>query len=91
MVNPNSRSITIPPEVLSATGKEADELKIELAIFFYQNFSLSAGEAAKFAELSRVAFQYELGKRKIPINFDEIDVTDDLNAINLFNKKFPPK
>lgn len=91
MLNPESQSITIPPEVLSATGKKTDELKIEIAIFFYQNFNLSAGEAARFAEISRVAFHYELGKRKVPINFDEADVTEDLKAIDTFNKKFPPK
>lgn len=91
MVNSESRSITIPPEVLLATGKETDELKIELAIFFYKNFNLSTGEAAKFAEISRVSFNSELGKRSIAINYDSKDVEDDLNAIAIFNKKFPLK
>lgn len=91
MVTSESNTITIPPEILLATGKEADELKIELAIFFYKNFNLSAGEAAKFAGVSRVAFNFELGKRKVPINFDESDVLNDLEAIKKFNVKFPPQ
>jgi predicted HTH domain antitoxin len=83
--------LTIPSEIVESLGKDEIELKIELAIFFYKKFNLSSGEAAKFAGIPRVAFWHELGKRKIPINYDEEDARQDIETIQRFNEKFPMK
>ena len=84
-----ARSVVIPPEVLQSIGKAERDLKIELAIFFYKKFQLSAGKAADFAGISRVAFWRELGKRGVPVNYDESDAAHDTMSINEFNDKFP--
>ena len=47
-------------------GKEEQELRIELAVYFYKELNPSSGKAAKFAYLSRIAFWLELGKRGMP-------------------------
>lgn len=81
--------LIIPPEIIRMTGKDEQELKIELAIFFYKKFNLSSSKAARFADIPRVAFFHELGKRKISINYDEDDAKHDVEAMNAFNEKFP--
>ncbi len=86
----NISPIIIPIEVLQNLGKTEKDLKIELAVMFYRQFNLPSGQAAQFAGISRVGFFYELGKRNIPINYDESDALHDVEAIKKFNQKFPP-
>lgn len=81
--------LIIPAEILESIGKDDHVIRLELAIFFYKEFDLASGEAAKFAGISRVTFWRELGKRHIPINYDEGDAQQDVRAIEKFNKKFP--
>ena len=78
--------ITIPSEILERIGKDEQEIKIELAIFFYKDFNLSASKAAEFAGINRLAFWKELGNRQIPLNYDEEDAQHDVEVINEFNK-----
>lgn len=79
----------IPAEIVQMTGKDEQELKIELAIFFYKKFNLSSGKAARFAGIPRFAFFHELGKRNLTVNYDEEDAKHDVEAIKKFNEKFP--
>ena len=79
--------IFISSEVIQSLGMNEQEMRIELAIFFYKKLSLSSGEAAKFAQIPRVAFWHELGKRKIPINYDEDDALHDVETMQQFNEK----
>ena len=81
--------LVIPAEILESIGKDDKAIRVELAIFFYKEFDLSSGEAAKFAGLSRVAFWQELGKRNIPVNYDEADARHDAEEMERFNEKFP--
>ena len=81
--------LVIPTEILESIGKDDKAIRLELAIFFYKEFDLSSGEAAKFAGLTRVAFWRELGKRHIPVNYDEADARHDVEEIQRFNEKFP--
>lgn len=81
--------VIIPTDILESIGKDDKAIRLELAIFFYKEFDLSSGQAAKFAGISRIAFWQELGKRKIPIAYDETDALHDIEVIRQFNEKFP--
>ena len=59
-----------------------EELRLEIALMLYQNERLSSGKAAKFASLSRIAFQKELAKREIPVNYGVSELEEDLEALN---------
>lgn len=61
--------LTISPDFLRLLGKSEQEVRIELAIFFYKEYQISPGKAGAIAGLSRIEFWEELGKRKIPINY----------------------
>jgi len=73
-------SVHISEEIVRATGKREDEVRLELAIFFYQHFKVSAGKAATFAGLSRIAFWRVLSERKIPIHYDVGDLEQDVKT-----------
>ncbi|TAK44353.1 MAG: UPF0175 family protein [Saprospiraceae bacterium] len=83
--------LVIPSELVELTGLGEQEFKIELAIFMYKKFNLSSGKTARFAGMPRVAFLHELGKRKIPLNYDEEEAMHDVEAMKAFNEKFPVK
>lgn len=81
--------LIIPEYILESIGKDDQSIKLELAIFFYKEFDLTSGDAAKFAGITRIAFWRELGNRNIPINYDESDALHDVETMKQFNKKFP--
>ena len=77
--------VIIPKEFASLAGKTEKELKLELAIFFYKEFKISSGKAARFAEIPRVAFYRELGKHQVPVNYDVDDFEQDLKTLEKLN------
>ena len=83
--------LTISPDFLRLLGKSEQEVRIELAIFFYKEYQISPGKAGAIAGLSRIEFWEELGKRKIPINYDVEDFMLDMENLRQFNEKFPVK
>ncbi len=83
------QQLIIPDYVLASIGKDGDSLRLELALFFYKEFDLSTRDAAKFAGISPIAFQKELGKRSIAIHYDESDALHDVEAMEDFDNKHP--
>lgn len=83
-----SNPVVIPPELLQSMGQVEQEMKVELAVFFYTRFQLSLGEASTFAGLTKVAFQRELGKRQVPIHYDLSDALHDIAVVEELNAKF---
>jgi len=81
--------LIIPSEFVKLTGLNEQELKIELAIYFYKKFNLSSGKASRFAGIPRVAFFHELGKRKIAVNYDEHDALHDVEVMKAFGETPP--
>ncbi|MEM6964037.1 MAG: UPF0175 family protein [Bacteroidota bacterium] len=61
----------------------SDELILEIAILLYDQRKLSMGKASKLANMNRIMFQEELGKRKIPVNYDENELDADLNTLGI--------
>ena len=73
--------IEIPNDIATEFGESEQNLKIELAIIFYRDFKISSGKAAKFANMSRIEFWFELEKRQIPLNLDDNSVEQDLKTL----------
>ena len=76
-------SITIPKEYLVAAGMTEKDLKLEIALIFYQKRVISLGKAAELAGITRFAFQNELTKRKIPVNYGIEELMEDINTLGL--------
>ncbi len=55
---------------------------VDIAIGLYKREQASLGRAAEIANMSSPAFLHELGRRKIPINYEINELHADLAAIN---------
>lgn len=74
--------IEIPIETLNQLGKSESDLKMDFAIFLYTELTLSSAKCAAVAEVPRVVFLDELGKRKIPLHYDYQAFEEDLAVLN---------
>ena len=80
--------LTISPDFLRLLGKSEQEVRVELAVFFYTSHYLSTGQAARFAGMSRVEFWEELGKRKISIfDYEEASLHEEVESLRNFKAK----
>ncbi|PIY10289.1 MAG: hypothetical protein COZ18_06260 [Flexibacter sp. CG_4_10_14_3_um_filter_32_15] len=70
-------NVLIDEKELRDINMTPEEMKLEIAIMLYQKNKFSSGKAAKFAGISRIKFQKELGNRKIPINYTLEDFEKD--------------
>lgn len=68
---------------LQAAQLTEDELRLEIAILLYQQGRLSMGRASEFAGMNRIIFQRELGRREIPVNYDEVELAEDLKTLGI--------
>jgi predicted HTH domain antitoxin len=59
--------LTLSDEVLQQAGMTPEEARIEIACRLFDAEKLALWPAAQLAQLSRVEFEAELIKRKIPI------------------------
>jgi len=75
-------TVEIPKDVIEQSGMTEAEVKLSLALFFYVEFKMSSGRCAKFAGIPRVKFFDELGKRGLPLNYDEEALKQDLETID---------
>ncbi|HEY9702154.1 MAG TPA: UPF0175 family protein [Allocoleopsis sp.] len=74
-------SITIPNEIIQATGRTENTLKLELAIIMFKDYHISSGKCAEFAGLSLIEFRQELNSREICINYDIEDWKLELQTL----------
>ncbi|QGZ91067.1 UPF0175 family protein [Microcystis aeruginosa] len=58
-------SIVISNEMIQATGKTENLLKLDLAIIMFKDYHISSAKAADFAGLSLIEFRQELAKRDV--------------------------
>lgn len=80
--NPLIMSIVISNEIIQATGKTENLLKLDLAIIMFKDYHISSGKAADFADLSLIEFRQELAKRDICVNYDVADFQLELQTLN---------
>ncbi|MEZ4828479.1 MAG: UPF0175 family protein [Bacteroidia bacterium] len=76
-------SITIPQEYLEAAGMTELDLRLEIALIFYQRRSISLGKAAEMAGLERFDFQQKMAGRKIPVNYSLDELMKDVKTLGL--------
>ncbi len=75
--------IEVPSVILEIISEKnlKDELKLLIALELYREGSVSLGKASEIAGISIYEFMYELRKRRIPINYDEEELEEDLKTI----------
>lgn len=76
-------SITIPQEYLTAAGMTEKDIKLEIALIFYQRKVISLGKASQLAGISRWDFQQKMKFRKIPVNYDVNELMEDVKTLGL--------
>lgn len=79
-------SIDFPNDILLALNESESDLKkrikIILAVQLYKIQKLTIGKAARLSGLTRLEFEKELSKNKIPIsNLTEKDIADDIEKL----------
>jgi predicted HTH domain antitoxin len=76
-------ALEIDDDLLRSIGLTPDELRLELAVHLYATGRLTQAQARHLTTLSRLAFEQELGKRKLWPNYTEQDLHDDIATLQL--------
>lgn len=74
-------TVTIPDDLIGNMQLNEQDVLVDIAIGLYKREQVSLGRAAEIANMSSPAFLDELGRRKIPINYDINDLHADLASI----------
>jgi predicted HTH domain antitoxin len=69
-------TLTIPDERIGNLKLDERDVVTDIAIGLYKREQVSLGRAAEIAGVSSPKFLDELGRRRIPVNYD----VDDLHA-----------
>lgn len=86
-MNTKTISLDFPNDILLALNESENDLKkrikLMLAIQLYKLKKLTIGKASQLSELSRLEFEIELSKNKIPIsNLTEKDILCDIEKLS---------
>lgn len=68
-------------ELVRETGLSEEELRLELAVCLFELERLTLGQASRLAGLSQFSFQGVLGRRRIPVHYDEQDFREDVETL----------
>ena len=74
--------IEIPDVLLRAAHLSEQELKVEIALIFYQRNTFTLGQASAFAGMHQMEFQKILSERKINLHYDIDSFREDVNMLN---------
>ncbi len=75
--------IEVPSIILEIIPEEnlKEELKLLVVLELYREGKVLLGKASEVAGINIHEFLYELRRRKIPINYDEEELREDLKTI----------
>ena len=73
--------LAVPDDLAMESGCTPRELLFGLAVGLVLEGRLTLGRAAGLAGLSKIAFLEELGRRRIPMPYDEQDIAADLQTL----------
>jgi len=73
--------VTVPDNIAEACHLTPETALLDVAIGIYKREQWSMGRCAKIVGMTRLQFQSELGKRQIPINYDESDLESDVTTM----------
>jgi predicted HTH domain antitoxin len=74
-------TVTIPQERLGEVALNEHDALVDIAIGLYKRDEVSLGRAAEIAGLASPAFLAELGRRRIPLNYEVDDLRSGLKAL----------
>ena len=80
-------SIVISDEWLHAAQMSEAELRLELAIWLYQQKRLTLALASRLAGLTRLQFQRTLSERGIPFHYTAEEFEEDLTNLQEVARK----
>jgi predicted HTH domain antitoxin len=63
-----------------------DEIRLHLALGLFLDARVTLGQGALVAGLSQSAFLHELGKRRIPVHYDEASALADAATAEQWSK-----
>ncbi|MDA1190167.1 MAG: UPF0175 family protein [Candidatus Poribacteria bacterium] len=75
-------STLISDDLVRATQMTEQEIKLEIALLLFEKEKLTLGQAADYLEVTRIEFQRELAKRKIPIHYGVEELRRDIEALD---------
>jgi predicted HTH domain antitoxin len=67
---------------LKERGFSEQDIKELIAMTFYEKKIWSSARAAAFCNIERLAFQQKLAEKKIPFQFDDSYLKEELGAID---------
>ncbi len=74
-------SVTIPDEIVKASGMTAEEFMLEVVVVLFQQERISMGKAAELAHMNRLDFQKLLSSRQIPIHYGVEELEQDVATL----------
>lgn len=74
-------SIVISDDIIHATKMSEADLRLEIAIFLYQQKNISSGKARYLAGMHLLEFRGELAKRGLCVNYDVDDFWADVATL----------
>lgn len=74
-------SLTIPDELVKASGLSETELLQELILLLFQQEKLSLGKASELLGMSQIQFQRLLADREICVHYDVTEFHEDLEHL----------
>ena len=74
-------TVTVPDDRLGDIQVSEQDALVDIAIGLYKREQVSLGRAAEIANISSPAFLGELGRRKIPVNYDVDDLSQDFSSL----------
>lgn len=77
-------NLVLNEQALQGADLNDEKLRLELAVALYRNQKLTLRQVSRLAELSRIAFQRELGLRGESLNYDEEEFLKDMENIKSF-------
>lgn len=78
-------SIQISDAIIAKSGLSEQDMKTELAVWFYQRELFTLAQAASFLGISRLEMQKELAIRQIDLHISPKDVEDDFQTLQSLN------
>ena len=77
------QDLIIPAETLTKAKIDPAQFIIEIAVYLYDKRRLTFGQAKRLTGLSQIAFQKELAKRGVYLNYGVEEFEKDLKTLGL--------
>ena len=79
--------VEIPDNLLAGAHISKEDVMLDLALGMFIDRRLSLARAAKLAGRSISVFMHELGKRSVPIHYEDEDLAMDIKTVALFREQ----